>query len=56
MKIHAGKATEAITQERREKLQKAYNRDIKAVCLLRGITKEELWAQQYDVLRKLVLS
>lgn len=55
-KIHAGKATEAITEERREKLQKLYNRDIKSVCLLRGITKEELWAEQYQVMKGLILS
>lgn len=55
-KIHDGKLTEAISEQHREKLQRMSQKDIKSVCLLRGITKEELYTEQYKVLKSLLLT
>lgn len=55
-KIHDGRLTEAISQQQRDKLIKLSQRDTKAVCLLRGITKEELWTEQYNILKQLILT
>lgn len=55
-KIHDGKLTEAISEEHRERLHKLSLRDTKAVCLLNGITKEELYLSQYEKMKQLLLT
>ena len=54
-KIHAGKATEPISEQHREWLVKQANKDFKGVCIARGITKEEYYKAQYERMKGLIL-
>lgn len=54
-KIHAGKLTEPISEQQREYLQKLANKDLKGLCIARGITKAEYYAEQYKQMKEQVL-
>lgn len=49
------KLDEPITTEHREWLQKMANKDFKAICIARGITKAEYYKKQYNILKELIL-
>lgn len=54
-KIHAGKLTEPISEQQREHLQNLANKDIKGLCIARGITKAEYFREQYKIIKEQLL-
>ena len=54
-KIHDGKLTEPISEQHREWLRNMANKNFKAICIARGLTKAEYYEQQYRKLKELIL-
>lgn len=55
MKIHDGKISEPIPKERLEELTQLANKSLKGLCLVRGITTEEYYKEQYEKMKGLIL-
>lgn len=54
-KIHDGKLTEPISEQHRDWLNNMANKDFKGLCIARGITKAEYYAEQYKRMKENLL-
>lgn len=54
-KIHAGKLSEPISEQHRDHLNKLANKNLKGICIARGITRAEYFQKQYEQIKENIL-
>lgn len=54
-KIHAGKLTEPISEQHKDWLNRLANKNLKGICIARGITKAEYFAEQLQKIKENIL-
>lgn len=54
-KIHAGKLTEPISEQQKEYLTRLSNKNLKGLCIARGITTEDYFREQYERMKEQIL-